>query len=151
MPSLKSLLIFIYLGLVYATDLNNFVLHENVKDAPNGFISLGSAQPQDTVKLRIALAQPNDNAIVDAVYNVSDPNNSLYGQHLSKTEVCSSSHTPIHAHLILTYLKGRGTRRAEPRHQGRGQLMAARERAERDHDLPCRRLDQHQRYRSPSK
>ncbi|PIL24838.1 hypothetical protein GSI_12724 [Ganoderma sinense ZZ0214-1] len=84
---LKSLLPFVCLGLVFASNLNSFVLHENVKSVPDGFVSLGSAQPQDIVKLRIALAQPNKNAIADAVYNVSDPSNSLYGQHLSKAEV----------------------------------------------------------------
>ncbi|KAI1790225.1 family S53 protease-like protein [Ganoderma leucocontextum] len=86
MPSIKSLLPFVYLGLVYATDLNNFVLHEKVKVTPNGFTSLGSAQPAETVKLRIALAQADKNAIVDALYNVSDPSSSRYGQHLSKAE-----------------------------------------------------------------
>lgn len=150
MPSLKSLLPFVYLGLALASDLSGFVLHENVKSVPNGFISLGSAQPQDTVKLRIALTQPNKNAIADAVYNVSDPSNSLYGQHLSKAEVRSPSHTAVLAHGMFTRPKGRGPHCAQSKHQGRDQLMAARERAERDHDLPCRRLDHHQRSRQPS-
>ncbi|KAI1796803.1 family S53 protease-like protein [Ganoderma leucocontextum] len=87
MLSTKSLLAFVYLGLVYATDLNTFALHEKVNTAPHGFVSIGSAQPEQTISLRIALAQADKNAIVDALYSVSDPSSSKYGQHLSKADV----------------------------------------------------------------
>ncbi|KAM5534523.1 hypothetical protein V8D89_011855 [Ganoderma adspersum] len=89
MLSVKTLLPFVYLGLVYATDFNSFALHEKVAIAPNGFVSLGSAQLEQTITLRIALAQADKDAIVDALYSVSDPSSSKYGQHLSKEDVAA--------------------------------------------------------------
>ncbi len=87
MLSVKSLLPFVYLGLVYATDFNSFTLHEKLAITPHGFVSLGSAQPEQTLTLRMALVQADKNAIVDALYSVSDPSSSKYGQHLSKEDV----------------------------------------------------------------
>lgn len=107
MLSVKTLLPFVYLGLVYATDFNSFALHEKVAIAPNGFVSLGSAQPEQTITLRLALAQANKDAIVDALYSVSDPSSSKYGEHLSKEDVGFPSHTTVvHADLMFMYSKG---------------------------------------------
>lgn len=84
----QALLTLTYLGLACATSSTNFVVHENIRIPPRGFTSVGPAPPGQTISLRIALAQANKNAIVDALYSVSDPTSAKYGQHLSKAEVC---------------------------------------------------------------
>ena len=89
MLSLRVLLSFVHLGLVCATSLANFVVHEKVEVAPQGFTPLGPAPAEQTVNLRIALAQANKSAVVDALYSVSDPTSAKYGQHLSIAEVCT--------------------------------------------------------------
>ncbi|EJF64357.1 family S53 protease-like protein [Dichomitus squalens LYAD-421 SS1] len=83
----KALLTLTYLGLACATSSTNFVVHENIRIPPRGFTSVGPAPQGQTITLRIALAQANKNAIVDALYSVSDPTSAIYGQHLSKAEV----------------------------------------------------------------
>ncbi|EIW55897.1 uncharacterized protein TRAVEDRAFT_22306 [Trametes versicolor FP-101664 SS1] len=48
---------------------------------------IGPASPQTTLSLRLALAQSNPDGVIDALYRVSDPDSTSYGQYLSKEEV----------------------------------------------------------------
>ncbi|KAI0746480.1 family S53 protease-like protein [Daedaleopsis nitida] len=65
----------------------NLLVHEARDVLPAGFSLAGPAAPHTLLKLRIALSQSNPNAIVDALYSVSDPASDKFGQHLSKSEV----------------------------------------------------------------
>ncbi|KAI0659407.1 family S53 protease-like protein [Cubamyces menziesii] len=62
-------------------------VHESRQSLPPGFVDVGPAPSDHTLKLRFALSQNDPNAIVDALYRVSDPSGSEYGLYLSKTEV----------------------------------------------------------------
>ncbi|KAH9887240.1 family S53 protease-like protein [Cubamyces lactineus] len=62
-------------------------VHESRQSLPPGFVNVGPAPSDHTLKLRFALSQNDPNAIVDALYRVSDPTSSEYGQYLSKAEV----------------------------------------------------------------
>ncbi|KAJ7572670.1 family S53 protease [Mycena floridula] len=65
------------------------VVHELRQSAPKAFTSKGSASPSSTIDLRIGLA-PSDNAnLIKALFDVSTPGSSLYGQHLSAAQVSS--------------------------------------------------------------
>ncbi|KAI0696063.1 family S53 protease-like protein [Cerioporus squamosus] len=83
----KALLPFVYLGFVWATSSANFRVREKLDAAPQGFTSVGPASPEQTITLRLALAQGNAPGVVDALYSVSDPASPKYGQHLTKQEV----------------------------------------------------------------
>ncbi|KAI0828483.1 subtilisin-like protein [Trametes gibbosa] len=62
-------------------------VHEARATVPVGFVNAGAAPLDKTLKLRFALTQSTPDAIVDALYKVSDPTSPEYGQHLSKSEV----------------------------------------------------------------
>ncbi len=83
----KALLPFVFLGLVCAASSANFRVREKLNAAPHAFTSVGPASPEQTITLRLALAQGNAGGVVDALYSVSDPASSKYGQHLTKQEV----------------------------------------------------------------
>ncbi|KAF7974919.1 hypothetical protein HWV62_10949 [Athelia sp. TMB] len=59
----------------------------SIASAPSGFAHFGPADPSTTLKLRLALAHNDRAGLEEALYAVSDPNNSKYGQHLSQDEV----------------------------------------------------------------
>ncbi|KAI1786392.1 family S53 protease [Ganoderma leucocontextum] len=65
----------------------NLKLHEFLKDVPSGFSSTGSADPNQTLKLHLALVQGNVAELERKLYDVSTPSSSNYGKHLSKSEV----------------------------------------------------------------
>ncbi|TFK66565.1 tripeptidyl peptidase A [Pluteus cervinus] len=54
---------------------------------PHGWIQHSKPPPDHTISLRIGLPQPNFGVLETHLYEVSDPNHSRYGQHLSKEEV----------------------------------------------------------------
>ncbi|KAH9057768.1 subtilisin-like protein [Lactarius vividus] len=54
---------------------------------PNNWESLGHPSNQTTIDLHIALKSRREGALVEALYEVSDPGNSRYGAHLSKEQV----------------------------------------------------------------
>ncbi|PIL33245.1 hypothetical protein GSI_04695 [Ganoderma sinense ZZ0214-1] len=64
----------------------NLKLHEAVRGAPSGFSLTGSADPNQTLKLRLALVQGNVTELERRLYDVSTPSSANYGKHLSKTE-----------------------------------------------------------------
>ncbi|PCH39539.1 family S53 protease-like protein [Wolfiporia cocos MD-104 SS10] len=65
----------------------NLQVHESRASVPKGFILQGPASSDMLLSLRIALAQNNVDGLIAALYEVSTPTSSLYGQHLSKAEV----------------------------------------------------------------
>ena len=65
----------------------NMQVHESRQSAPSGFSKTGAADPDATLKLRIALVQNNIAELQEKLIDVSTPSSSNYGQHLSKEEV----------------------------------------------------------------
>ena len=83
----------------YASPMfSNLVVHESIPNAPRGFTQMDSAPANQTLNLRIALSNSDMAGLEEVFYAVSTPGNALYGQHLSKEEVCTR---PI---LFLTFL-----------------------------------------------
>ncbi|KAI0674151.1 subtilisin-like protein [Trametes maxima] len=70
-----------------AATSRTFRVHEARRAVPTGFTEAGPASPETTIKLRIALVQGDPSGVVDALYSVSDPDSSAYGQHLAKNEI----------------------------------------------------------------
>ncbi|KAF8522030.1 hypothetical protein JB92DRAFT_2889042 [Gautieria morchelliformis] len=66
----------------------NLVVHEQIDSAPNGFLHTGPASDSTALNLRIALVYNGMAGLEKALYDVSTPSSSLYGQHWSKAEVC---------------------------------------------------------------
>ncbi|KAH8982928.1 subtilisin-like protein [Lactarius hatsudake] len=54
---------------------------------PNNWHSLGHPSNQTTIDLHLALKSHREDALVEALYEVSDPQHSRYGAHLSKEQV----------------------------------------------------------------
>ncbi|KAF8522013.1 family S53 protease-like protein [Gautieria morchelliformis] len=65
----------------------NLVVHEQINSAPNGFLHTGPASDSTVLNLRIALVSSDMAGLEKALYDVSTPSSSLYGQHLSKADV----------------------------------------------------------------
>ncbi len=65
----------------------NLKLHETRQGAPSGFSHTGSADPNQNLKLRLALVQGNVAELERKLYDVSTPSSSSYGKHLSKSDV----------------------------------------------------------------
>ncbi|KAM5542002.1 hypothetical protein V8D89_004312 [Ganoderma adspersum] len=61
--------------------------HEALEGPPAGYSLTGSADPNQTLKLRLALAQSNTAELERKLYDVSTPSSANYGKHLSKSEV----------------------------------------------------------------
>ncbi len=60
---------------------------ESLQEIPRGWVKSGDADPQQLIRLRIALEQPNLPLFEQTLYDVSTPQNPLYGKHLSRDEV----------------------------------------------------------------
>ncbi|KAI0368558.1 family S53 protease-like protein [Pilatotrama ljubarskyi] len=86
----RLLALALFTSLALATPLSRYsrelLVHERREHLPLGFSLAGPAAPSTPLKLRIALAQNDPNAVVNALYSVSDPSSDRYGQHLSKDE-----------------------------------------------------------------
>ncbi|RDX47318.1 family S53 protease [Lentinus brumalis] len=65
----------------------NMKLHESREGIPEGFSLRGAAQPEQTIKLRLALVQSNLAELERKLIDVSTPSSANYGKHLSKAEV----------------------------------------------------------------
>ena len=109
----KTLISFVFLGLVCARVPANFRVQEKLEAAPRGFTKVGPASPQQTITLRLALAQSNAPGVVNALYSVSDPASSTYGQHLTKQEVCPLS-SFLHGILTMNCLHCRSRTWSRP-------------------------------------
>ncbi|KAH9923703.1 family S53 protease [Epithele typhae] len=62
-------------------------VHELLKNIPDGFSAVAIADPEQTLKLRIALVQSNFAELERRLYDVSTPSSTNYGKYLSKAEV----------------------------------------------------------------
>jgi tripeptidyl-peptidase-1 len=62
---------------------------ESLPANPRGWTRLGDASPDQILKLRIALHQPNEALFERTLYEISDPAHPKYGQHLSRDELSS--------------------------------------------------------------
>ncbi len=64
-------------------------VHEQISGVPVGFATAKASADfsEDTITLRIALAQNDMTGLEEALYSVSTPGSSAYGQYLSKAEV----------------------------------------------------------------
>ncbi|EJD48553.1 tripeptidyl peptidase A [Auricularia subglabra TFB-10046 SS5] len=60
---------------------------KEVFPAPRGWRVRSPAPAEHTISLRVGLSQGNFGALEDALYAVSDPRSTRYGQHLSKADV----------------------------------------------------------------
>ncbi|KAM5542034.1 hypothetical protein V8D89_004344 [Ganoderma adspersum] len=65
----------------------NLKLHEALEGLPSGFSRTGSADPNQTLQLRLALTRGNVTALERKLYDLSMPSSPNYGKHLSKSEV----------------------------------------------------------------
>lgn len=84
-----GLLLASFAALVCANPVaHNLVVHERRDSAPEGFVHNGPAPESQSLNLRIALVSKDMAGLEKALYDVSTPGNELYGQHLSKEEVC---------------------------------------------------------------
>lgn len=84
-----SFLVASLVTVVYANPLaRDLVLLEKINTAPDGFIDNGPASGSTDLTLRLALVSSDMEGLEKALYDVSTPSSDLYGQHLSKEEVC---------------------------------------------------------------
>ncbi|KAI0663984.1 family S53 protease-like protein [Cubamyces menziesii] len=91
MLKVTALLAFVCLGVAVATPLDasstSFRVREQRQAVPRGFTEVGPAPQDQTLSLRLALAESNPSGLIDALYSVSDPDSASYGHHLSKEQV----------------------------------------------------------------
>jgi hypothetical protein len=69
---------------------STFVVVGKRDSAPPGFSLIGSPPADDVLTLRLALAQSNIQGLQDAVYDISTPGGSRYGQYLTQAQVRNS-------------------------------------------------------------
>lgn len=74
---------------VHATSIgrSTSLVHESRKDIPQGFVLSGPAPGDTTLPFRVALASGDLDGLENALYDVSTPSSSLYGQFLTQAEV----------------------------------------------------------------
>ncbi|KAJ7875520.1 family S53 protease [Mycena olivaceomarginata] len=77
-------IVFLFL-LLASVHANSLVLEK--RDGPPGFLRVGPAPLDQTLNLRLALAQNNIAGLQDTVYEISTPGNPRYGQYLTQDEV----------------------------------------------------------------
>ncbi|KAI2776864.1 subtilisin-like protein [Daldinia loculata] len=75
------------IALLQATVEGKDVVVESLPKVPMGWRKVKNADPNQVVKLRIALEQPNLGQFEQTLYDISTPQHRLYGQHLSRDEV----------------------------------------------------------------
>ncbi|KAK4122203.1 peptidase-like protein [Parathielavia appendiculata] len=62
---------------------------ESLPAKPRGWTRLSDASPEQNLKLRIALHQPNEALFERTLYEISDPAHPKYGRHLSRDDLSS--------------------------------------------------------------
>jgi tripeptidyl-peptidase-1 len=62
-------------------------VHERRIAVPSGFVHSGSVPAGEEITLRIALTSTDMAGLEKTVYEISDPANAKYGQHLTPAEV----------------------------------------------------------------
>ncbi|OTB16654.1 hypothetical protein K445DRAFT_316932 [Daldinia sp. EC12] len=74
-------------ALLQATVQGKDVVVESLPKVPMGWRKVKNADPNQVIKLRIALEQPNLGQFEKVLYDISTPQHPLYGRHLSRDEV----------------------------------------------------------------
>ena len=69
-----------------ATTPLELVVRSERPSPPVGF-SKGAVLPEETIRLTIAMVQPNVSGLQNALLDVSNPSSANHGRHLSKDEV----------------------------------------------------------------
>ncbi|KAH8984341.1 subtilisin-like protein [Lactarius akahatsu] len=78
---------------------------------PANWEALGSPSAGTTIDLYVALNPHHDNALIDALFEVSDPNHPRYGAHLSKEQVAELVRPhPDTLELVTSWLAHHGVR-----------------------------------------
>ncbi|KAF8259419.1 subtilisin-like protein [Lactarius quietus] len=62
-------------------------IHHSWDNVPTDWEDYGHPPSDTTITLYVALQSHHENALIDALYEVSDPEHSRYGKHLSKEQV----------------------------------------------------------------
>ncbi|KAI0048692.1 tripeptidyl peptidase A [Auriscalpium vulgare] len=94
------------LGIAFAAPHSAPKIKERIH-APRDWINVGDAPSNHVVPLRIALPQSNFQELERHLYEISDPDNVRYGEHLSKEEVeeLVAPH-PDSVHAVNEWLAG---------------------------------------------
>ncbi|TEY36183.1 hypothetical protein BOTCAL_0561g00030 [Botryotinia calthae] len=71
----------------FAACESSLELLESLREIPQGWAQLEKPRPHKTIKLRIALEQPDHELFEQKLYAVSSPDHSEYGQHLEREEL----------------------------------------------------------------
>ncbi|KAI2638978.1 subtilisin-like protein [Hypomontagnella submonticulosa] len=75
------------IALLQAVAESKDVVVESLPKVPAGWRKLRTADPGQEIKLRIALEQPNLEEFEQTLYDISTPQNPLYGRHMSRDQV----------------------------------------------------------------
>lgn len=103
-----SILVLFLSSLIWGKPLASTMKVLGRREAPPaGFTLTEPASPDTILKLRIALAQSNPTGLEDALYDVSTPSSSNYGQFLTKEEVSLLHYTPRHHCTNITLVRPR--------------------------------------------
>ncbi|KAK8069568.1 hypothetical protein PG994_006184 [Apiospora phragmitis] len=73
--------------LLLSITVNANAIVESLAQIPVGWKEVRGANPAQTIRLRIALEQPNLDVFEQTLYDISTPQHPLYGHHLSRDEL----------------------------------------------------------------
>ncbi|KAK8084856.1 hypothetical protein PG997_006127 [Apiospora hydei] len=95
------------LPLAIAANADSTVV--SLSKIPVGWEKVREAEPAHTIRLRIALEQPNLDAFEQILYDVSTPQHPLYGRHLSRDELAKMTKPREEStDAVLTWLQSSG-------------------------------------------
>lgn len=85
------------------------VIVESLHEIPRGWVKTRDANPSQSIRLRIALEQPNLPLFEQKLYDVSTPQHPLYGKHLTHEEVKGLMKPRVEStSVVLDWLKASG-------------------------------------------
>lgn len=109
MPPFRLILAITMAALWGAHSMSDRTVLESLPDVPQGWTRLRDASKDQPFTLRIALHQPNLDALADTLFAVSDPQSPMYGNHLSRDEVNQMMKPPREtARAVLGWLEESG-------------------------------------------
>ncbi|RXW25417.1 hypothetical protein EST38_g412 [Candolleomyces aberdarensis] len=101
-------------GAAERYDFKEYKVKEALLRPPVGWTLVGEAPPDHTISLRVGLPQSNFEALEQHLFEVSDPDHSRYGQHLSKEEVEELVAPPPESlKMVNAWLKAHGFKEIE--------------------------------------
>lgn len=111
----QSLILAALVGLAQCKD----IVVESLRSVPTGWRKLRDAEPSHPLKLRIAMVQPNTALFEQTLYEVSDPQHALYGQHLKRDELTSMmAPRDESTSTVLTWLRNAGISESKVENDG---------------------------------